>query len=605
MSNESTTRLQENDSNSSQPMDIDREQLVISEKVISEPTTQSRNDIETNIEKESEPELQPQCNLQRTAHSKSLLPIQSHDSKGYTSARALSPDSREQSRKLEQSPTHQLQFEHRSPPKGDRRGYQEKNNQSSQDFSHGDDKSTLLDKQEGSSHDSTKQPSHKTEENRTPDNAQGFHSPNLPHQEHTSMEVDTHDIHCDNSTPSQEQQLSTPRSQEPLVSEGISKSPPRHSIQDTQSVEKDTLPNSHDAGPSTSVRIDGHVTKENVRENAKENAKESREVHDTIMTDRRPSFATAESCTPRETNADDVIELDQHEHQESPNFSTISKSKRSAEELSHDAPDTPASKEARTKRGTSKRLPKVYPPRKPRIRPVAIEPLTMTIRTDSALSTLASAAAAIKDGQGRFSRLSAPLSPSTQDSQEREDSQDPKDSQPSQASQPSKSPEPSQELQSSSQTPKAPQPPSPPSELPSAPPESKAAPATIPKSSTAPENTEVTVTTATPATTTTTAPRLGRTPAKGNSNAPHDASGYRCELCPGERFGRVHDLKRHQISKHNEMTWPCDFCHRPFVRRDALLRHYSVKAARRDGVHPTEQEENRLQEAKARAKLHS
>ncbi|KAG0008741.1 hypothetical protein BGZ80_003115, partial [Entomortierella chlamydospora] len=31
---------------------------------------------------------------------------------------------------------------------------------------------------------------------------------------------------------------------------------------------------------------------------------------------------------------------------------------------------------------------------------------------------------------------------------------------------------------------------------------------------------------------------------------------YRCEKCPLERFGRVHDLKRHQISKHNEKTWP-------------------------------------------------
>ncbi|KAF9358851.1 hypothetical protein BGX26_000777 [Mortierella sp. AD094] len=78
---------------------------------------------------------------------------------------------------------------------------------------------------------------------------------------------------------------------------------------------------------------------------------------------------------------------------------------------------------------------------------------------------------------------------------------------------------------------------------------------------------------------------------------------YKCEMCPLERFGRVHDLKRHQISKHNEKTWPCDFCHRPFVRRDALLRHYAVKAARRDGIHPTSQESNRLSEARARAKL--
>ncbi|KAF9404546.1 hypothetical protein BGZ94_004107 [Podila epigama] len=84
--------------------------------------------------------------------------------------------------------------------------------------------------------------------------------------------------------------------------------------------------------------------------------------------------------------------------------------------------------------------------------------------------------------------------------------------------------------------------------------------------------------------------------------AVHPDGGYVCSQCPGERFGRVHDLKRHQESKHWEMTWPCDFCHRPFVRRDALLRHYAVKSARRDGLHPTEQETDRLYEAKARAK---
>jgi len=79
--------------------------------------------------------------------------------------------------------------------------------------------------------------------------------------------------------------------------------------------------------------------------------------------------------------------------------------------------------------------------------------------------------------------------------------------------------------------------------------------------------------------------------------------GYRCELCPRERFGRIHDLKRHQVSKHNDMNWPCDFCRRPFVRRDALLRHYSVKSQRKDGIHPTADEKNRLSEARARAKL--
>ncbi|KAF9087074.1 hypothetical protein BGX29_001054 [Mortierella sp. GBA35] len=89
----------------------------------------------------------------------------------------------------------------------------------------------------------------------------------------------------------------------------------------------------------------------------------------------------------------------------------------------------------------------------------------------------------------------------------------------------------------------------------------------------------------------------------GGIKLPLDKDGYLCEFCPKERFGRVHDLKRHQISKHNERTWPCDFCHRPFVRRDALLRHYAVKTARNDGVHPTAEDVDRLSEARARARL--
>ncbi|KAG0304394.1 hypothetical protein BGZ98_005578 [Dissophora globulifera] len=64
------------------------------------------------------------------------------------------------------------------------------------------------------------------------------------------------------------------------------------------------------------------------------------------------------------------------------------------------------SKALRTKRETIKKAPKVYPPRKPRARPVALEPVTMTIRTDSALSTLASAAVAIKNRQEDASILS-------------------------------------------------------------------------------------------------------------------------------------------------------------------------------------------------------
>jgi hypothetical protein len=210
------------------------------------------------------------------------------------------------------------------------------------------------------------------------------------------------------------------------------------------------------------------------------------------------------------------------------------------------APATNASKASRPKREPTKKVPKVpkvYPPRKPRVRSVAAEAATLTLRTDSALSTLASAAVAIKNHQGDLSTLSVPpLSPSVHDAQQASSS--------SPVREPVSSPKPSSEQGAD---------------------DASASSATASR------------------------------PVK--SNILQDSAGYRCELCPGERFGRVHDLKRHQISKHNEMTWPCDFCHRPFVRRDALLRHYSVKANRRDGVHPTADDMNRLQEAKARAKL--
>lgn len=210
------------------------------------------------------------------------------------------------------------------------------------------------------------------------------------------------------------------------------------------------------------------------------------------------------------------------------------------------APATNASKANRAKRDTAKKVPKVYPPRKPRIRSAPADAETMTLRTDSALSTLASAAVAIKNHQGDISTLSVPpLSPSVHDPQKTTSS-------PSQ--EPPVSPKPASEQGIKEE---------------SAGSAGSVAPAGRPV----------------------------------NPAVLQDNAGYRCELCPGERFGRVHDLKRHQTSKHNEMTWPCDFCHRPFVRRDALLRHYSVKANRKDGVHPTTDDMNRLQEAKARAKL--
>ncbi|KAG0287360.1 hypothetical protein BGZ96_008688 [Linnemannia gamsii] len=91
---------------------------------------------------------------------------------------------------------------------------------------------------------------------------------------------------------------------------------------------------------------------------------------------------------------------------------------------------------------------------------------------------------------------------------------------------------------------------------------------------------------------------------------------FRCDLCPPptsdqhpQSFGRIHDLKRHQATKHATpeggcaKTWPCEFCEKPFARRDALLRHYSVKAQKEDGVHPTTEEVNVLAAVRARAKL--
>ncbi|KAF8963990.1 hypothetical protein BGZ46_000857 [Entomortierella lignicola] len=289
-----------------------------------------------------------------------------------------------------------------------------------------------------------------------------------------------------------------------------------------------------------------------------------------VTSNSHPPSPKADPSSSIAPQADSKVEPDHLQPQ-----SSSPTQKRAAEDTPQ---DTPIAKGQRTKREITKKAPKVYPPRKPRVRPVSVEPLTMTIRTDSALSTLASAAAAIKDHQGSLSALSVPpLSPSTEASQASKTTKATQVApQAPQASQAEQDPQAPQDTKAP-KSPQSPQDTSPASGASSTPPDSTAS------------------------ATSTTSRTPGRSPPKGNSS--QDTSGYRCELCPGERFGRVHDLKRHQISKHNEMTWPCDFCHRPFVRRDALLRHYSVKAARRDGVHPTDQEENRLQEAKARAKL--
>ncbi|KAF9350641.1 hypothetical protein BGX26_011226 [Mortierella sp. AD094] len=117
-------------------------------------------------------------------------------------------------------------------------------------------------------------------------------------------------------------------------------------------------------------------------------------------------------------------------------------------------------------------------------------------------------------------------------------------------------------------------------------------------------------TTTTPSSPTSTVPNTeGMTVIKNDDgsimvyNPSTESMTFRCELCPGDSFGRIHDLKRHQASKHKDTTWPCEFCHRPFVRRDALLRHYTVKSQRNDGVHPASYEKEKLMIARANAKL--
>jgi len=81
------------------------------------------------------------------------------------------------------------------------------------------------------------------------------------------------------------------------------------------------------------------------------------------------------------------------------------------------------------------------------------------------------------------------------------------------------------------------------------------------------------------------------------------AATFKCKLCPNTSFGRIHDYQRHQASKHQAVTFPCEFCTKLFARRDALLRHYNVKSSRHDGTHPSEDEAEKLAAARARAKL--
>ncbi|KFH64675.1 hypothetical protein MVEG_09407 [Podila verticillata NRRL 6337] len=81
------------------------------------------------------------------------------------------------------------------------------------------------------------------------------------------------------------------------------------------------------------------------------------------------------------------------------------------------------------------------------------------------------------------------------------------------------------------------------------------------------------------------------------------ATKFQCKLCPNISFGRIHDYKRHQVSKHQAVTFLCEFCTKLFARRDALLRHYTVKSSIRDGIHPSETE--KLAAARARAHAHA
>ena len=90
----------------------------------------------------------------------------------------------------------------------------------------------------------------------------------------------------------------------------------------------------------------------------------------------------------------------------------IEKERTEKESSQEPAPATNASKASRPKREPAKKVPKVpkvYPPRKPRVRSVPAEAATMTLRTDSALSTLASAACGHQEPPGPdLSTLSVP-----------------------------------------------------------------------------------------------------------------------------------------------------------------------------------------------------
>jgi uncharacterized Zn-finger protein len=54
---------------------------------------------------------------------------------------------------------------------------------------------------------------------------------------------------------------------------------------------------------------------------------------------------------------------------------------------------------------------------------------------------------------------------------------------------------------------------------------------------------------------------------------------FRCEAegC-GKNFDRRHDLTRHEATVHRgERAYHCEYCEKPFSRKDALVRHVTVK----------------------------
>ncbi|GAB5593687.1 hypothetical protein Unana1_08587 [Umbelopsis nana] len=54
---------------------------------------------------------------------------------------------------------------------------------------------------------------------------------------------------------------------------------------------------------------------------------------------------------------------------------------------------------------------------------------------------------------------------------------------------------------------------------------------------------------------------------------------FRCEVegC-GKNFDRRHDLTRHEATVHRgERAYHCEFCEKPFSRKDALVRHLTIK----------------------------